>query len=131
VLTGSLYIVRLAIDYTGFHQKKNLWRKRDFKEYLMSISRIGETHAKEGSNQALRDFLISIMPMIKSSEGCESVQLYQSQDDPSKFIMIEIWDNIESHQASVKNIPAEKLGEIRPLLAGSPSGSYFQLVDQK
>jgi quinol monooxygenase YgiN len=97
----------------------------------MSISRIGEVQAKAGLTQGLRDFLISIMPMIKSSEGCESVQLYQSQDDPSKFMMIEVWDSVESHQASVKNIPPEKLSEIRPLLAGSPSGSYYELVQQK
>ncbi|HEU4746798.1 MAG TPA: antibiotic biosynthesis monooxygenase family protein [Anaerolineales bacterium] len=94
----------------------------------MSISRIGEIQAKEGLQEELREFLISIMPGIQSSEGCETVQLYQSQDDPSKFMMIEVWDSIESHQASVKNIPAEKLGEIRRLLATSPSGSYFKLI---
>ena len=94
----------------------------------MSISRIGEVQAKEAFTEELRDFLISIMPGIKSAKGCESVQLYQSVDDSSKFMMIEVWDNIGSHQASVKNIPAEKLGEIRPLLATSPSGSYFKLI---
>jgi quinol monooxygenase YgiN len=96
----------------------------------MSISRIGEMQARTESTEKLRDFLISILPIIKASRGCESVQLYQSQEDPSKFIMIEVWESIESHQASVRNIPAEKLGEIRPLLATSPSGSYFRLVDQ-
>ena len=95
----------------------------------MSISRIGEVQAKEGLTRELREFLISIMPGIKSSEGCESVQLYQSQDDPSTFMMVEVWDTVESHQASVKSIPAEKLGEIRPLLASSPSGSYYGLVN--
>ncbi|HMB24261.1 MAG TPA: antibiotic biosynthesis monooxygenase family protein [Anaerolineales bacterium] len=97
----------------------------------MRITRIGETQAKEESIAALRDFLISIMPGIKSSKGCESVQLYQGQDDPSKFMMVEVWDSVESHQASVRNIPPEKLGEIRPLLAGSPSGGYFSLVEQR
>jgi quinol monooxygenase YgiN len=97
----------------------------------MSITRIGETQAKLENTEALRDFLISIMPMIKSSEGCQSIQLYQSQDDPTNFTMIEVWDRIESHQASVKNIPPEKLAEIRPLLASAPSGSYFELVTQK
>ena len=94
----------------------------------MSISRIGEIQAKEGLQEELREFLISIMPGIQSSEGCETVQLYQSQDDPSKFMMIEVWDSIESHQASVKDIRAEKLGEIRLLLATSPSGSYFKRI---
>lgn len=97
----------------------------------MSITRIGETQAKPELTEALRDFLVSIIPMIKSSEGCESVQLYQSQDDPTRFIVIEIWDSIESHRASVKNIPPEMLADIRPLLASPPSGSYFGLVAQK
>lgn len=94
----------------------------------MSIYRIGETQAKRNQVESLRDFLLSIMPGIKSAEGCESVQLYQSQEEPSKFLMIEIWDSVASHQASVKNIPPEKLGEMRPLLASSPSGSYFRLI---
>ena len=94
----------------------------------MSITRIGETQAKPESTEALRNFLVSIMPMIKSSRGCESVTLYQSQADPTKFTMIEVWDSIESHQASVKNIPPEMLGEIRLLLASAPSGSYYDLV---
>jgi quinol monooxygenase YgiN len=97
----------------------------------MSISRIGEVQAKEGLTEDLREFLISIMPLIKSSEGCESVQLYQSEDDPSKFMMIEVWDSVESHQISVKNIPREKLSEIRPLLASSPSGNYYKLIQGK
>ena len=97
----------------------------------MTIARIGETQAKPETAAALRDFLISIMPGIKSSPGCEAVTLYQSQDDPTKFTMIEIWESIESHQASVKNIPPEKLTEIRPLLASAPSGGYYNRVDEK
>lgn len=97
----------------------------------MNIYRIGETRAKPETTEALRDFLMSIMSMIKASQGCESVMLYQSMDDPTKFTMIEVWDSIESHQASVKNIPPEMLTEIRPLLASAPSGSYFELVDRK
>jgi quinol monooxygenase YgiN len=79
----------------------------------MSVSRIGEVQAREGSVDELKEFLLSIMPGIKSSEGCDAVQLYQSQEDPSRFMMIEVWDSVESHQASVKNIPPEKLGEIQ------------------
>jgi len=97
----------------------------------MTIARIVETQAKPETAAALRDFLISIMPGIKSSPGCEAVTLYQSQDDPTKFTMIEIWESIESHQASVKNIPPEKLTEIRPLLASAPSGGYYNRVDEK
>lgn len=97
----------------------------------MSITRIGEFQAKPETLEEMRDFLISIMPGIKSSRGCESVQLYQSQDDPTKFTVIEVWASTESHQASVKNIRPAKLAEIRPLLVSAPSGQYFTLIKQK
>ena len=97
----------------------------------MSVYRIGEVRAKPELTDSLRDFLISIMPGIKSSPGCESVTLYQSQDDATKFTMIEVWNSVTSHQASVKNIPPDMLAEIRPLLASAPSGSYYGLVQRK
>ena len=96
----------------------------------MSITRIGEFQANPETVEALRDFLISMMPMIRSSQGCESVTMYQSQADPTKFTMIEVWDSVESHQASIKNIPPEMLTEIRPLLASVPRGDYYDLIKQ-
>ena len=97
----------------------------------MSVTRIGEVQAKSELTEALRDFLLSIMPGIKSSQGCESVTLYQSYDDPTKFTMIEVWDSVESHQASVKDIPSEMLAEIRPLLVSTPRGGYYDWINQE
>jgi quinol monooxygenase YgiN len=100
-------------------------------EDLVSITRIGEFQAKPESINAMRELLISIMPGIKSSRGCESVQLYQSHDAPTKFTMVEVWDSLESHQASVKNITPEQLAEIRAILASPPSGQYYKLMHQE
>jgi heme oxygenase (mycobilin-producing) len=97
----------------------------------MTITRISEFRANPGMIESLRDFLLSIMPIIESSQGCESVTLYQSHDDPTQFTVIEVWDSIESHQMSAKNIPPEKLTEIRPLLASAPSGAYFNLIENQ
>ena len=94
----------------------------------MSITRIGEMQAKPELTEALRNFLLSIFPMIESAQGFESVQLLQSHSDPSRFFIIEIWDSIESHQSAAKLIPPGKLDEIRPLLASAPSGGYFDVV---
>ena len=94
----------------------------------MSITRIGEFQANPETNNSLHDFLLSIMPIIKSSQGCESVALYQSHNDPTHFTIIEVWDSAKSHQASARNIPPEKLTEIRPLLASAPSGGYFSQI---
>ncbi len=95
----------------------------------MSVPRVGTFHAKPESVDELAAFLKSIMPMIKSSEGCASCSLLQSQSEPSQFTMIEEWSSVEAHKASVKNIPPEKLRAIMPLLASPPSGGYFTRLE--
>ena len=40
-------------------------------------------------------------------------------------MVIELWDSIEAHKASVKDIPPEQLEEVIQLLASPPQGRYF------
>ena len=40
-------------------------------------------------------------------------------------MVIELWDSVEAHKASAKDIPPEQLEEIMQLLAGPPQGRYF------
>jgi quinol monooxygenase YgiN len=97
----------------------------------MSVYRIGEMISKPEVVNEMREFLMSIMAVIKASPGCESVQMYQSQADPGKFMMIEVWNSVESHQASVNTISPEDLAQIRPLLNSAPTGAYFDLIEKK
>ena len=95
----------------------------------MSVKRIGQVQAKEGCIDDLREFMKSILPLIRGSEGCLSCELLQNQADTSKFLMVEVWESVEAHQASVKVIPPAKLDEIRSLLAAPPSGDYYEGID--
>jgi quinol monooxygenase YgiN len=91
----------------------------------MSITRINEFQAKDGQSDSLRDFLTSIMPLIQSSDGCQSCRLLQSHDDPTRIIMIEIWDSVEAHKASLSNIPQGTFKKAMNILAGPPRGEYY------
>jgi quinol monooxygenase YgiN len=91
----------------------------------MSTTRINTFRAKHGMANNLREFLISIIPLIDQSQGCESCQLLQSQDNANEFVVIEVWASVSAHQASLKNVPPEKFSVILPMLAIPPSGSYF------
>ena len=91
----------------------------------MSITRINEFQAQEGKGEALRDLIHSFVPMIESSDGCYSCQVLQSQEDPTRIVVIEVWDSTEAHQASMKNIPPGALQEAMTLLAGPPKGGYY------
>ncbi len=68
---------------------------------------------------------------ITGSEGSISCQLLHNQDDPTKFAMIEVWESVDVHRASVKNIPPEMLAAIRPLLGTAPGGGYYAEVSEQ
>ena len=91
----------------------------------MSITRINEFRAKDGKAEELRVFLARLIPTIAKIPGCQSCQLLQHHDEPSRFIVLEVWESIEAHQASVKDIPAESLAEVMTLLDGMPTGAYY------
>ena len=92
----------------------------------MGITRINDFRAKEGKAEALRAFLAQMIPSIASCRGCVSCKLLQSQDSPDRFVILEVWDSIESHKAAVEDIPPEMLVTVMELLDGKPSGEYFK-----
>lgn len=91
----------------------------------MSVTRINKFEAKDGMATALHEFLKSIVPLIEQSQGCHSCQILQNQDSRNEFVVLEVWDSVSAHQASLKNIPPEKIGTVMPLLARPPGGSYY------
>ena len=97
----------------------------------MSITRINEFHAKDGKDNDLRKFLTSVIPLIESSAGCQSYHLLQCLDDPTRLVVIEIWESVEAHQTSVKNIPSDNFAEIMKILVETPKGAYFRGCDGK
>lgn len=96
------------------------------REASIKVTRINEFRAKEGRAEAFRSYFTPVIPLIASSPGCLSCQLLQSPDNPRRFVVLEVWDSMESHQASVRNIPAEAFAEIMELLDGVPVSEYYR-----
>ncbi len=92
----------------------------------MRITRINEFQAKHGQNDRLHDSLRSIIPLIESSEGCQSGQLLQSLDDPCQILIIEVWDSVEAHKTSVQNIPPGAFEKVMRLPDHPPKGEYYR-----
>jgi quinol monooxygenase YgiN len=57
----------------------------------MSVTRIGHFQAKPDKAEALRAQFESILQQVRASTGCESAHLLQSQEDPTRFVVIEVW----------------------------------------
>jgi quinol monooxygenase YgiN len=82
--------------------------------------------AKVGQEAALLSFFEGVViPSLKGADGMQVCHLLQNQVDPTRFVMIELWDTIEAHQASVKMIDPKDIEQVMKLLAETPRGEYF------
>ena len=110
--------VKRTVDYSPARSAKQ-------PDGSVTITRISEFQAREGQGDALRDLIRSFLPTIKYSDGCQSCELLQNQEDPTQIVVIEVWDSTYAHQASLKNIPPRALEEVKKLLVGPPKGAYY------
>ena len=91
----------------------------------MAITRINHFEAKAGSEQALYEFLQSVISIVKGCAGCIDCQLLRSIENPVNLVIIEQWDDVESHQKAGSAVPPEKLKEVFALFAKPASGAYY------
>ena len=91
----------------------------------MAITRINHFEAKAGFEQALYEFLQSVISVVKECSGCLGCQLLRSIENPTSLVIVEHWDNIESHKQAASAIPPEKLKDVFALLAKPPAGVYY------
>ncbi|MES2538833.1 MAG: antibiotic biosynthesis monooxygenase family protein [Pseudomonadota bacterium] len=91
----------------------------------MSITRINEFRAQEGSGDLLHQLIKSTVPVIEASAGCQSCQVLRSQKDRNHIIVLEVWESIDAHQASLKTISPDVFHEVKKLLAAPPTGEYY------
>ncbi|HVZ76876.1 MAG TPA: antibiotic biosynthesis monooxygenase family protein [Gemmatimonadaceae bacterium] len=94
----------------------------------MPVTRINQFQAPPDKGPALRDFLRSIISRVLDAPGCRSCELLAHHDDPTQFAIIEVWESIADHQASVTRIPPELLQQARTLFAAPPKGTYYEPV---
>ena len=88
--------------------------------------------------QALPDKAAELLTLLKqgrdicrSAAGCESFDLFQRQDDESKFMFVEQWSTIDAHHENMAEniVGSGHLGRILPLIVGPPDNGVIQLIN--
>jgi hypothetical protein len=92
----------------------------------MGVTRINEFRARQGHAAPLRDFLRGVVPTIEAAPGCRSCRLLEGHGDPTLFVVIEEWDDIEAHRAASGRIPPDQLQQVMAMLVEPPGGDYFE-----
>ena len=94
----------------------------------MSVARINQFQAMAGKGADLQELLLSFVPAIRSTAGCESCQLLLSQGNVDRMVMLEVWESVEAHQAAVRNIPEADVKKLLALVAGPPKGGFYSFT---
>lgn len=48
--------------------------------------------AKPGQEAALKQALRDIIPLVRNEPGCLRYDMYEDRDDPSRIVMLEVWE---------------------------------------
>lgn len=95
-----------------------------------TIIRMGEMRAKAGKEAQLHAFIARvIVPALLTADGCQSCQVWEADGHPGRFLIVETWDSVEAHEASVQEIDPDDIEAIRQLLDDSPAGHYYQIFE--
>jgi len=94
----------------------------------MTVGRIYRMIAKEEDADKLREGLSAVGPFITSQEGCLGVDVFNDQESPCCFLLIEKWESIEHHQAALAAMPDGIFDEVMSCLEEPPEASYAALI---
>lgn len=89
----------------------------------------GKLQAQPGRRTVLVDILLRAARLVAVMRGCHSYIVLEDVQDESAVWVFEMWDDKESHDASLRDGTVRGLiAEAMPILAGTPSGSELRVA---
>jgi quinol monooxygenase YgiN len=89
----------------------------------------GKLQAQPGKRAVLVDILLRASKVVSTMRGCRSYIVLEDVQDESAVWVFEMWDDKESHDASLRDEQVKGLiAEAMPILAGAPSGSELRVA---
>ena len=89
----------------------------------------GKLTAQAGKRTTLVEILLRAAGIAAQLRGCRAYIVNEDIADESCVWVFEIWDDKESHDASLKDEQVRSLiAEAMPLIGGVPSGSELRVV---
>jgi quinol monooxygenase YgiN len=89
----------------------------------------GKLTAQPGKRDAFVGILLKGAEVVGTLPGCRLYAVAEDQSDETTIWVIEIWEDKESHDKSLKDDRVRGLiGEAVPLMAGKPEGVELRVV---
>ncbi|HVC24720.1 MAG TPA: antibiotic biosynthesis monooxygenase family protein [Acidimicrobiales bacterium] len=96
----------------------------------MSILVLLSVEAPEGQEDAVRDKLREILVATRAFDGCEDVAVWQDEDRPTSFVVVETWVSRE-HSDAYSEWRAGRVEQdgFRAMLAAPGIKRHYDLTD--
>lgn len=91
----------------------------------MPVTRLNYFNAKPARTEDLAKFLLGIIDIVKSADGCVSCRLLRDQVAADQFVVLEVWTSVDAHQHAATRVPKEKIAEVMEFLIAPPTGEYL------
>jgi quinol monooxygenase YgiN len=85
----------------------------------MAIRQVIFFQTRPGTGQEFTKGFAPIIANVRREQGCEEYELFQSGDDPDRFVMLERWTDQAALDSALKRLYPGK---------DHPSVAFFQLV---
>ena len=95
----------------------------------MSVTVVLEFQTQPDKADEVREFFRKILPDTRAYDGFESLTVHQNQDDPSAFLVWELWATRPQYEAYLAwRTETGALGDLVAMLTGPPSIRFFGFV---
>lgn len=89
----------------------------------------GHLSAQPGRRAELASILLRASALVATMPGCHAYLILEDVKDENIISVFEMWDDKESHDASLRDERVRALiAEAMPLMAGVPSGSELRVL---
>ena len=96
---------------------------------IFMYAMIGKLTAKAGNRDQFNEILLRASKRVSDHPGCRAYLVLEDVQDEAAMQVFEVWDDRDSHDASLKDEAVRALiAEAMPILGGAPSGSELRLT---
>lgn len=89
----------------------------------------GKLPAQPGKRGQLADILLRGSKLVADMPGCRAYIVLEDVKDESLVWVFEMWDDKESHDASLKDERVRAvIAEAMPIMGGAPQGSELHVI---
>ena len=96
----------------------------------MTVSVLLEGFLKEGERDGFTALLTDKFKVTRTFDGFQTIDLTYNVEDPSNWVITELWDTKESYQKYLQFRQTDgTLDEVGAVCVGAPSVRIFDIVD--